>query len=87
MEQSKSALTPRNKETVEQLVKGEDELDHDQAKDFHSNAGTLLYHALDDPRIQYSASVIMTGMSQPRALDTAGLSRTLRYLKGTPTVA
>ena len=59
---SKAAATPGTKFTVKNLPNCEDYLADQATKEFQSNAGTLLHHSLDDPRVQFEASMVMTGM-------------------------
>merc|ERR1712194_82469 len=82
----KPTLTPGTKDTVKNLPDAEDELDEKDAKFFQSCAGKLMYHSLDDPRVQFETGMVMSGMEKPRVMDKARLWRVVRYLAGVPRV-
>ena len=64
----------------------EDNLITEKTEKFRSLAGRLLYHSLDDPRVQLETGLVMRGMSTTRVLDEARLHRAVRYIAGTPGV-
>ena len=78
---TKPAPTPGTKQTAKNLTDGEDELDKPESAKFMKGAGTLLYHSLDDPRVQFESGMVMRGMSKPTVLDKARLHRVGKYLK------
>ena len=86
LEKAKPAGTPGSKATAGNLATAEDEIDADRAARFKRLAGKLLYHSLDDPRVQFETGMVMRGMSCPRELDEARLFRVIRYLVGVPVV-
>ena len=55
----------------------------EKTEKFRSLAGRLLYHSLDDPRVQFETGLVMRGMSTPRVLNEARLHRAARYIAGT----
>ena len=82
----KPVTTPGTKDTVKNLADAEDELDESEKKFFQSCAGKLMYHSIDDPRVQFETGMVMSGMARPRVMDKARLWRVVRYLAGAPRV-
>ena len=78
--------TPGTKDTVKNLADAEDELDESEKKFFQSCAGKLMYHSIDDPRVQFETCMVMSGMARPRVMYKARLWRAVRYLAGAPRV-
>ena len=58
----------------------EDEFDDEHRSAYRSAAGTLLYHALDRPDIQFSTVRCMSGLSCPKLKHLALPKRISRFL-------
>ena len=82
----KPVTTPGTKDSVKNLADAEDELDKYEKKFFRSCAGKLMYHSIDDPRVQFETCMVMSAMARPRVMDKARLRRVVRYLAGAPRV-
>ena len=55
----------------------EDYLDENEAKEYASAAGTLLYHALDRPDLQFTSAI-----TKPQRKHQAVMKHFLRYVVG-----
>ena len=80
------AATPGSKATALTNPHREDNLTPQQAEKYRSLAGRLLYHSIDDPRVQFETGLVMRDMSTPRVMDEARLHRVVRYTAETPGV-
>ena len=79
-------VTPGSKATGVKGPHSEDNLITEKTEKFRSLAGRLLYHSMDDPRVQLETGLVMRGVSTTRVLDEARLHRAVRYIAGTPDV-
>ena len=53
-----------------------------QTKEYASIAGTLLYHALDRPDLQFTVGRLMSAVTKPQRKRLAVMKHCLRYLVG-----
>ena len=83
---AKGAATVGSKATEVNHPHSEDNLTLEKTEKYRSLAGRVLYHSLDDPRVQLETGLVMRGMSTPRLLDDARLHRAVRCTAGTPGV-
>ena len=75
---STSAVSPGSKALGTNIRGGEDYLGEHEAKEYASAAGTLLYHALDRPDLQFAVSAI----TKPQRKHQAMMKHCLRYMVG-----
>jgi len=81
LEKARPAATPASAEDA-QDEEDSPALNADEAKDFHSCVGTLLYYGLDKEDIQREVSVAGRDLSAPTAQSVRRLKRLVRYLIG-----
>ena len=63
---STSAVSPGSKASGTNIRGGEDYLGENEAKEYASAAGTLLYHALDRPDLQLTVGRLMSAITKPQ---------------------
>ena len=79
---AKGAVTPGSKARGVNEPRSKDNVTPEKTEKYRSLAGRLLYHSLDDLRVQFETSLVMRGISTPRVLDEARLHRAVRYWCG-----
>ena len=80
-EQSTAKTTPGRKENTSDLTAdAEDDLDEEGRAIYASAAGSLMYHSLDRPDMQFSTSKVMSAISAPKVKHMAQLKYVARYL-------
>ena len=77
---SSYSSVPGSKMAGASVKDGEDELDPDSAKEYASLAGTLLYHAIDRPDLQFVVGKLMASLMKPLKKHMAQLKICGRYL-------
>ncbi len=81
VDNTKESFVHRNKTAGLNLPDGEDDLDADEAHKYASCAGTLLYHALDRPDLQFVPGKLMSALTAPKVENLALSKQVARYLK------
>ena len=79
---STSAVSPGSKASGTNIRDGEDYLGEHEAKEYASAAGTLLYHALDRPDLQFTVGRLTSAITKPLREHRAMMKHCLRYLVG-----
>ena len=79
---STSAVSPGSKASGTNIRDGEDYLGENEAKEYASAAGTLLYHALDRLDLQFTVGRLMSAITKPQRKHQAIMKHCLRYLVG-----
>ena len=65
-EKSTSAVSPGSKASGTNIRYGEDYIGENEAKEYDSAAGTLLYHALERPDLQFMVGLLMLAITEPQ---------------------
>ena len=79
---STSAVSPGSKASGTNIRDGEGHLGVREAKEYASIAGTLLYHALDRPDMQFAVGCLMSAVTKPKRKHLAMVKHCLRYMVG-----
>ena len=79
---STSAVSPGSKASGTNTRGGEDYLGVQEAKEYASIAGTLLYHALDRPDLQFAVGRLMSAVTKPQRRHLALIKHCLTYMVG-----
>ena len=77
-----SAVSPGSKMSGTNIRDGEDYLSVQETKEYASVAGTLLYHALDRPDLQFAVGRLMSAVTKPQRKHLAMMKHCLRYMLG-----
>ena len=79
----RSASTPGTKGAAgDQTRDAEDDLSEEDRRVYASASGSLLYHALDRPDLQFSTDRCMSKISAPKVKDQTYIKGVARYLCG-----
>ena len=75
-------MGPGSKTSGTNIRDSEDYLSVQEAKEYASIAGTLLYHALDRPDLQFAVGRLMSAVTKPQRKHLAMMKHCLRYMLG-----
>ena len=79
---STSAVSLASKMSGMNIRDGEDYFIVQETKEYASVAGTLLYHALDRPDLQFAVGRLMSAVTKPQRKHLAMMKHCLRYMLG-----
>ena len=75
-----SVVSPGSKASGTNICDGEDYFGEHEAKEYASIAGTLLYHALDRPDLQFTVGRLMSAITKPQRKHQGLMKHCLRYM-------